>query len=191
MELTWPIIRRALYIDGFVFADCSMFPRSVGRCWWTLEEKHSLAAWDPSRAGDLRLDRDRVGALLAEKATACSLADELMARLGSAPADVPGALRDSMREWFALLPSYVRGLSLCAEVCLYARWLEQDGDEGPTPAEFAGALERLKAYESEVMRLADDLRHPHQMVMLLDYRRIADVYREGMAVFGRRKAKPT
>ncbi len=190
MELTWPVIRQALYVDGFVFADCSMFPRSIGRAWWTMEKKHSLAAWDPSRAGDLRLDRSRVGALLAEKAAAVRLADNLAARLDAAAAASPGPWWDELKARFALLPAYVRGLSLCAEVCFYSRWAEQEGSDGPTVKEFAGALDRLKTYEAEMARLADDLTHPHQLIMLMDYRRIADVHREGLAAFERFRAKP-
>jgi hypothetical protein len=190
MELTWPVLRRALYVDGFVFADCSMFPRSIGRAWWTMEKKHSLAAWDPSRAGGLRLDRERVRALLAEKAAAIELAEDLVARLQAAAAAAPGPWWDELEARFALLPRYVRGMSRCAEVCLYARWAEQKSADGPTAAEFAGALDRLKAFEAEMAKLADDVSHPHQLIMLMDYRRIADVHREGLAVFDRYRASP-
>jgi hypothetical protein len=189
MELTWPIIRQALYVDGFVFADCSMFPRSIGRAWWTMEKKHSLAAWDPSRAGDLCLDQARVRALLAEKTAAIGLADDLVARLEAAATIAPGPWWDELKARFALLPSYVRGLSLCAEVCFYARWSDQAGADGPTAEEFARALDRLKAFEAEVSKLADDLRHPHQLIMLMDYRRIADVHREGLAALERYRRK--
>lgn len=189
MEMTWPVIRQALYVDGFVFADCSMFPRSIGRAWWTMEKKHSLAAWDPSRAGDLRLDRERVRALLAEKAAAIRLAEDLVARLDAAAAATPGPWWDELKARFSLLSTYVRGLALCAEACLYTRWAEQTGTDGPTVAEFEGALDGLKAYEAEVERLADDLRYPHQLIMLMDYRRIGDVYREGLAAFERFRAK--
>src|SRR3546814_17772112 len=36
------IVRRALYIDDFMFADSSFFPRGVAKAWWTMETKHSL-----------------------------------------------------------------------------------------------------------------------------------------------------
>src|SRR3546814_5293221 len=44
LDLTWPIVRRALYIDDFMFADSSFFPRGVAKAWWTMETKHSLIA---------------------------------------------------------------------------------------------------------------------------------------------------
>ena len=53
--------------DNLFFCDGDMY---------NVTEEHirALAAWDPSRAGDLRLERKRVRTLLAEKAAAIALA---------------------------------------------------------------------------------------------------------------------
>lgn len=183
LDLTWPIVRAALYIDGFVFADCSMFPRSVGRAWWTMERKHSLAEWDPKRANDLKMSSARFSKFMAEKAEAVTMAADLMKRLDKAPANVPPALLAAIRAPFDLLPIYVRGLSLCAEICLYTRWSEEGTDGGPKKTEFAAALNRMEHFEQEMETLANDMRLPHQRIMMLDYRRIADIRREGVAAY--------
>jgi hypothetical protein len=122
-----------------------------------------------------------------------------VARLDSAALEFPGPLWEILRSWFSLLPQYVRGLSLCAEVCLYSRWAEEKRRAGPSAAEFEAVLHRLESFQREMAALAEDVGHPHQRIMLLDHRRVADVHREGVAALrqcrprtpGRRPKKPT
>ena len=78
MERTWPIIEGALYLNGFVFADNSMYPRSLGRAWWGMEVRDALHTWQPARAPDLRMSAARVQALLDEKQQAVAGAAALL-----------------------------------------------------------------------------------------------------------------
>lgn len=181
MEQTWPIIRKTLFIDGFVFADCSMFPRSIGRAWWTMERKHSLADWDSSRAMDLDLTPARLEALLAEKQEALELTDTLMQDLAE---PWPGTQAEAIvvvRDQFRLFSTYVEGLALCAKVCLLARAYVRQEDLAPRLRE---ALVRLEAFRATVVPIATAARERHQVVMLLDCRRLDDILAEGRNALG-------
>jgi hypothetical protein len=178
---TWPIMRGALYIDDFLFSDCSMFPRSIGRAWWTMELKHSLADWAPEYRGRLELDSARIDELLAEKRRACDAAAALVARLDQTDAAVPDALRQRLREAFALLPVCTQGMALCAEVCLRARWQQRAPTEADRAA-FVDATDRLAQFGESLRPLCTAAAHPHQTVMILDHRRVADIVRDARAI---------
>src|SRR5690606_23634354 len=78
LSRTLPTVRNAAYRNDHVFADNSMLPRSIKRAWWGMEDRDSLAVWDPGRASDLRLDREKVARLLAEKEQALGEVQALM-----------------------------------------------------------------------------------------------------------------
>jgi hypothetical protein len=174
---TWPIIRGAAYIDDFVFADCSMFPRSLTRAWWTMEVKHSLEAWEPTRAGSLDLGASRVADLLEEKARALAAARQLSLRIEAGAPGVPAVLHTAISDAFRFIVPYAEGLALCAEVCLGGRWQERDPHEADRAA-LLEAIARLRRFGETLVPLATAAREPHQTVMLLDYRRVADIARQ-------------
>lgn len=184
---TWPIMRGALYIDDFLFSDCSMFPRSIGRAWWTMETKHSLEAWAPQYSGRLDLDAARIAALLGEKERARQDATALLALLDRSDASVAEALRNSLREACAMLPVYTEGMALCAEVCLRARWQERAPDQADHAA-FVAATEKLASFGARIGPIAADPSQPHQRVMLLDYRRVEDIVAGARKILAREEA---
>jgi hypothetical protein len=177
---TWPIMKRTLYLDGFMFADSSFFPRSIGRAWWTVETKHSLAAWAPSRAGDMRLDSARITELIAEKAEAVSRVRAFADRLGEGDPSIPEALQLQLLEQANLFVAYVEGFQACAKVCIHARAVG-DGITGQIDA-LAGALDELEAYGETIRPLSEEARYPHQVLLLLDYRRVVDIVAEGRQI---------
>ena len=177
---TWPILRGALFVDDFVFADCSMFPRGLGRAWWTMEVKHSLEAWAPAYRGRLDLNGERIESLMQEKRRAHAGAMALVARL-AADTDAPAPLRAQLQDWTALLPRYAEGMMLCAEVCLRARWQERDPARSDKAA-FRVALSRLEQFGEGLAPLVEAGRYPHQTLMLLDFRRVADIAAEARTV---------
>ena len=174
---TWPILRDALYIDDFLFSDASMFPRSIGRAWWTMEKKHALVPWSPVHQGRLDLDATRVAALLTQKQSSVDGANALVAFLAGPHPGVPRELLALWRQSTALLPLYVEGMLLCAEVCLRARWQERDPAATDRTA-FAAAVDRLARFGDGLRPLATQARHPHQVVMLLDAHRVDDIVSE-------------
>jgi hypothetical protein len=180
MQQTWPIVRGAFFIDDFLFADCSMFPRSVGRAWWTMESKHSLSDWDPSRERDLDLDAGRMVELLAEKATALSRANELLTSLQRPAPGVPEALRAEIARAFEHLKPVIIGLALAAEVCLRSRWHQRD--EGADVAAFDAAIAKLADFGAGLEPLTRDTSISHHIVMVLDHRRAADIVGEARRI---------
>jgi hypothetical protein len=66
----WDIIKGALYINDFVFADSSMVPMSIERAWWSMADKHSLAEWFPDRKADLEMDETKTASYIKEKEVA-------------------------------------------------------------------------------------------------------------------------
>lgn len=182
---TWPVVRRAAYMNGHVFADNSMFPRSIGRCWWGMEVRDSLAAWDPARAADLALDRAKLDALLAEKDEAVALAKALIARVEAGDPALGPALHRWLKRAFAHYDTWAEGLLLSARVCLYARWAEDGKANRGDLAQLRAAIEALEEFGAGIGALAADPGTPHQRAMLIDPRRAADVAREGRAVLAR------
>jgi hypothetical protein len=185
---TWPILRDALYIDDFLFSDASMFPRSIGRAWWTMERKHALVPWSPAHQGRLDLDATRVTALLAQKQSSVGGARALVAFLAQSHPGVPGELLALWRQSAALLPLYAEGMLLCAEVCLRARWHARDPAAADRTA-FAAAVDRLARFGDGLRPLATQARHPHQVVMLLDAHRIDDIVAEARRSVTRRSSR--
>jgi hypothetical protein len=182
---TWPVVRRAAFLNGHVFADNSMFPRSVKRCWWGMEVRDSLTAWEPARAADLALDRAKLAALLAEKDEAVALAKALMARVEAGDAALGPVLHRWLKRAFAHYDTWVEGLRSCARVCLHARWAEGGNANAGDLAQLRAAIESLEAFGAGIEALAADPAAPHQRAMLIDPRRAADVAREGRAVLAR------
>jgi hypothetical protein len=186
MADTWDVIRGALYLDGFVFADNSMFPRSLRRAWWGMEVRDALHTWDPARAPDLQMSRARVEALLAEKQRAVRLAASLAQRARAGEDALPPDLHGRLVCLFDRTETYVRGFALCAEVCVRARWNDpaHRTDAGPEPgdhARFEQAIEELDSFATGLLALAAKGDLPHQFVMLMDANRLADIVREARA----------
>jgi hypothetical protein len=189
LQRGWPILRRALYIDSFVFADNSMYPRSLARAWWGMEVRDALHTWDPSRTGALRMSAPRVAALVAEKTEAVALAHALAADVRNGDAGLPAALHAELITIFDRMAHYVAGFLACAEPCLLARWLDPASrdDAGPGPegiAWLAAAIGRLEDFADSIRPLAEQADAPHQLVMLMDHRRAADIAREGRTLLG-------
>ena len=183
---TEAIVRGALYMDGFVFADNSMYPRSLRRAWWGMEVRDALHTWAPERAGALVLDRDRVVALLEEKNNAMRAAKVLAERVEAWDGALPKAPHAMLRTTFRRMAVWVEGFRLAAEVCLFARWCDpaHRSDGGPGTADlarFADALAALEAFAERLRPLCEDAEVRHQLVMLMDHRRLADIAREGRA----------
>ncbi len=176
---TWPIVRRALYVQGYVFADCSMYPRSVGRAWWTMEHKHSLEAWAPDRRGSLDLDEEKVAASLAEKDEARRRIRELALRVQQGDPVLDPDLHGCLANQFELFETYVEGFYWCAKVCLYTRWSEAGALNEVQLNAFDDALAGLEAFGESLRATVECGKYPHQLVMLMDYRRVADIVAEG------------
>lgn len=180
LDQTWPIISRALYLDGFMFADSSFFPRGVAKAWWTMEIKHSLIAWDPSRANDLKLSPQRVEALLAGQADAVRRVHAYAETVRRGDPSLPADLHAMLVDRAGLFVIYVEGFEACARVCVWAR-AKQEGVAGAQAA-LDAALDHLDAYNRGIVTLTEEAKYPHQVAQLIDHKRVADVLREGREI---------
>ncbi len=181
---TWEVIRGALYLDDFVFADNSMYPRSLRRAWWGMEVRDALHTWDPSKEAGLTMTRERVIRLIADKQRALASARALAAQARYGDPLIPLPLHRRLVEAFDRTETYVEGFVIAAEICALARWADPRtrADAGPGPqelAQFAAALDRLDALAASLRSLDDEAPVPHQIVMLMDHRRLTDIAREG------------
>jgi hypothetical protein len=183
MQRSWPLVQAALYVGGHVFADCSMFPRSMGRAFWTMERKHSVMDWDPSRRGELDADAARCEGLVAEKADALVQAAAISALLAAPPEGIAAATIAAVQGLFRLMPLHVEGLVLCAEACLRARCVAAALGGAAMREALVACTDRLAAFTLRIMPLADGAER-HQYVMLIDHRRAADVLAEARAALG-------
>jgi hypothetical protein len=181
MARTWPLVRGALYLGGHVFADCSMFPRSMGRAFWTMERKHSVMDWDASRRGELDADAARCEAFVAEKQAAIAEASAIRALLDTPPAGLAPATVTTIRHAFRHMETHVRGLALCAEASVRARCVSADVGGEAMRRDLAACISKLDRFATEIEALAAG-QEPHQMVMLIDHRRARDVMQEAVAV---------
>jgi hypothetical protein len=184
LSRTWPIIRQALYANDFVFADNSMYPRSLSRAWWGMEVRDALHTWDPSRIADLQMTEAKVSALIAEKHEAVRLITALATDVRRADPSIPDSLHAMLVETFDRYEIYIDGFLACAEVCVLARWLNpaHRSDDGPGPdgpIALAAALERLDAFTAKIRDITEQANLRHQLVMLIDHRRAGDIAREG------------
>ena len=177
MIRTWPLVRGALYLGGHVFADCSMFPRSMGRAFWTMERKHSVMDWDASRLGELDADAARCEAFVAEKTEAIEEAARVRALLDSPQVGLAPATIAAIRHTFRHMEVYVRGLALCAEACVRARCVKAGVGGEAMRSALATCLGALDCFTGEIEALAAG-QEPHQFVMLIDHRRARDVLDE-------------
>jgi hypothetical protein len=180
LDTTWPIISRALYVDKFMFADSSFFPRGVGKAWWTMETKHSLIDWDPSRANDLKLSPDRVKVLLAEKADAVARVHAYAEKIERGDPTVPADLHAMLVDRAGLFVTYVEGFAACAGVCIWARAKEEN--VAGAQEELTKAIKVLEAYLERIKPLTEEAKYPHQVAQLLEVRRVQDVIREGWEI---------
>src|ERR1022692_1835863 len=182
---TWPIVRGALYIDGFLFADSSFLPRSIRRAWWTMEEKHCIADWDASKRGALELDRGRVVALIAEKEDSRLRLTALAAQIRAGHPALPRVLAEDLLRQTEVFEAYVEGFYHCAVVCLYHRWMERRPDEiqDTDRTRMETALQQLADYGARRRAAAKEARHPHMVYLLMDYHRVEDIVAEGRQAF--------
>jgi hypothetical protein len=166
---TWPFMKKALYVDDFVYNDSSQFPVSVERAWWSMADKHSLAEWDPRRTEDLELDPGKIEKFFAEKESAVAEARTWGDRFAGLRFPRPLAAYPG-----TVLPDLVRylaGFDKTARVCLLAAWVDREKDASRLRAAkdlLGPAVDDLRAYTAELRTWHDGYLHRHQTYMIMN-----------------------
>jgi len=170
---TWTIMRKALYINDFVFNDSSRFPLTVERAWWSMRSKHSLGEWFPERRADMELDASRLNAYLEEKREALATLDTWIAKLEtiepSEKSKIPflaklGDFRD-----------YILGWQVVGSLCLLAEAVKGQAMADERPAlktRLAAAVGEARAYAARIRVEQDRRSDRHQYAMLADPARV-------------------
>lgn len=170
---TWPIMEKAIYIDGFVFASCSRFPLNMEKAWFILSFWHSLAVWDPSKADRIRLEHDNVRRLLAEKDQAYQELQEFLAELDRNDFGLPASTYRWVKNEFQYYEKYVRGFRICAQAILLAKALT-DGELNPEQrgdfvARLTISVSELSEYRRELQTFQATTSHPYYVYLLLNH----------------------
>ncbi len=155
--------------------------------------RDALHTWQPDRAPDLSMTGPRVKRLMAEKQRAPEAVRTLANDVRAGDRSLPAVLHARVAEQFDRYMVYIEGFVLCADVCLYGRWADPSrwDDAGPAASDlvsFAHAIDRLDAFDARIRPLTEAADVPHQVVMLMDHRRVADIVREGHDILCRLQA---
>lgn len=171
---TWPIMKKTIYIDGFVFATCSEFPLNVDKAWFTMTFYHSLSAWAPETAGRIRLDYANLLRLLDEKDQAYQEIKALIAELKPGGFGLPEAAYLRLKESFQHYERYVKGFRLCAGACLLSKALLEESYDAAAESDLTRRLERtldeLALYVRDLKAFEAITIFPYYVYLIHDYR---------------------
>ena len=183
LDRSWDLIRKTIHVGDHVFHDSSMFPMSIARAWWTMEDKHSLYDWQPSRRNEL--DRISVAEVEAEKKDALEEIRTFKKRLSGFKTDRNGLFAELKRtlEYYEL---YAEGFLLVAGICFVARDIGQ-GAAVDEPA-LAKRIAELESYRLRLVKLFGGAWHPHQLQLLMNPERVAKIIGEARSLLNEKRA---
>lgn len=177
---TSAVIEAALYMNGCVICESSMFPISLDHVWWLAEEKNSLKNWSPSKADALNTTEDNMHAIFAEKDYAVSVAQRLLTEIRSESDGLSEVANAQLDTGFSLMYDYVRCLRAVGRACILAKFCLSQ--EKPT-TRVASAMEQLKESLRELRSLAGELQelytstsYSHTAYLLLSPERLVALY---------------
>ena len=176
---TWPIMKKTIYVDGFVFATCSELPLNIEKAWFTMTFYHSLAAWDPSAASRISLDYDNLTRLLNEKDEALREVKELINYLEENGFGLSEQGYLKLKEAFLHYERYVASFVLAAGPCFIPIALST-GIEDETKRQIL--LDRLESNLNQLSKYAEELKtfeettsYPYYVYLLNNYRNLKGI----------------
>jgi hypothetical protein len=185
---TWQIIRNGTYLDDFVFHDNSQFPLNLRKAWWTLNTHHSLSEWTAQTNDIGDLDEALIDSFVEKKEQALSKIRLLSDRIQTYCKARRSPTGNWLSDRYSLYELYIEGFRWISEVCLLARWSEQEGG-GTLGSEgkqrFTVVLRSLARYAERLESKIKGKGYRHQLLMLLDLQRVQTVLSEGSKLYGR------
>jgi hypothetical protein len=167
----WDIIKDALYINDFVFADSSMVPMSIERAWWSMADKHSLAEWFPNRKADLEMDETKAAAYIREK-------EDALKKIQSWKLKFDGLARNTrivefLKKTGFITERYIHLHCYYGTVAILAGLTDQAKGKGrPVPGriidDFEKAIEDLEKYTGVLEEWLESSDMPHQIYLLFN-----------------------
>lgn len=159
LEPTWPIMRGAVYVNGTVFSDNSLFHVSFGQPQWVAETHHSLKNWFADAKDALGLTVGNVQSILGEKERASKIMDEALAALASGRHALTEAAYRDLLDRFELMKAYVEGFRLETRLWVLGRlWAENRLDtlaglDRPVKICLEETIDQIKEYTASVKNL--------------------------------------
>lgn len=176
---TWPIMKKTIYIDGFVFATCSELPLNIEKAWFTMTFYHSLAAWDPSTASRISMAYDNLLRLLNEKEEALKEIQELLRYLDHNDFGLPEPSYLKLKEGFLHYERYVKCFVLAAGACLIPRSLSTEIEDETQRKDLIGRLEnnlnQISKYVAELKAFEESTSYPYYVYLLNNYRNLKGI----------------
>ncbi|MDR1319461.1 MAG: hypothetical protein LBJ90_07535, partial [Treponema sp.] len=167
----WDIIKGALYIKDFVFADSSMVPMSIERAWWSMADKHSLAEWFPNRKADLEMNEEKAAAYIREK-------EETLKKIRAWVSKFEEITRNTrivefLKKTSFITERYIRLHYHYGVVAILAGLTDQTAGKGkPVPAHivdgFEKAVKELEEYTLLLKEWFECSDMPHQLYLLFN-----------------------
>lgn len=169
LQETWSVIRNGIFLGGCVFHEDSMFPVSLDDAWWTMQENHSLADWDPTKASALEMTPENIRRLIGEKDLALtkiqSLADRLRQdnnRMGLNPPFYADLVRT-----FEMYVLYIEGFSRCAKACVLTKNFLTT-QTASAKREASAAIRELAMFAARLRQSVSRITLLHYVYMLVD-----------------------
>jgi hypothetical protein len=179
---TWPIMKKSIYVDGFVFATSSQFPIDVNKAWYTMSFYHCLSTWDQSAAGRISLDDANLRRLLREKDEAYSEITELLQYLDNHDFGLAPPAYEELQRAFQFYERYVRGFGLVVKAALLAKAIGYEPEALSKRKEWADLLEgllgKLAEYILELKAFEESTSHIFYVYLLLNYRNANGIYQQ-------------
>lgn len=182
---TWPIMRKALYVDGFVFATSSQFPIDVNKAWYTMSFYHCLSTWDKSAEGRISLDYKNVMRLFQEKDEAYNELTKLLQYLNTNDFGLTETAYEKLKESFQFYDIYVRGFGLCIKAAFLSRAINFEPEDLGKRKELAemmeGILNKLAEYVLELKAFEESTSHIYYIYLLMNYRNVNGILQQARA----------
>jgi soluble cytochrome b562 len=171
MKASWPIMEKTVFVRGHVICDNDMFPDSVARAFDIMTVLHSRDDWEPGASKRVEPTDENIKAIIAEKEEAEQEVDRLAGILKLEQAQLPAAVKSSLKTTLELYQLYVRGFKYCAIACFRARKAQRTSNAGEIEAARKAAGDLL-AFRRELAGRLQNTSITHHAYWLLDVNRL-------------------
>src|SRR5690554_4431649 len=173
LQETWPVIEHGIFVRGFVFHFCCVFPEDLYTAWWMMEENQSLGDWAPEKESELKMTPENVRKIIEEKEWALKKVKELYHRLREDNNEMrlnPEFYKELLKT-FRMFVVYIEGFYYTAKACVLTKYFtENSGEEHKKAAQ--NAVKDLVDYTVRLKEMNLRTKVHHYVFMLLDHTRL-------------------
>jgi hypothetical protein len=148
-----------------------MFPESIARAFDTMTSFHNRDDWDPGASKRVEPTEENIKAIIAEKEEAEQEVGRLPGILKIEQAQLPAAVKSSLKTTLDLYQLYVRGFKYCAVACFRGRKAQSTSNAGEIQAA-RKAADDLLAFRRELAGKLQGTSFTHHAYWMLDVNRL-------------------